>query len=309
MQTGRENFVVIDGNAVLHKAFHGLPPFKTKEGELVNAVYGFATLVLTAYEQFKPRYIAAAFDVKKKTFRHETYANYKANRSKAPDELYAQLPRAKELLKSFEIPIYEKEGYEADDLIGTICTKNQKESLNTYIITGDMDALQLVNDKVFVASLAKGFRNLAIFDEEKSFEKMGVRTDQVIDFKGLAGDSADNIKGVNGVGKKTAQTLLNKYENIEGIYENIGELKGKLKERLENEKDSAFLSRDLATIIRDVDFKYKKDDCKSFQFDNTILRSFFANLEFKSLMNRLEKLLKNSETEKAIASGIQQSLF
>ena len=218
-----KKLILIDGNAIIHRSYHALPPLSTKKGELVNAVYGFTSTLLSVISQFKPDYVVASFDLAGPTFRHEKFDDYKANRVKADDELYAQIPRVKEVVKAFNIPIYEKAGFEADDIIGTIAKQieNNKEQIETIIVTGDMDTLQLVNDTTKVYTMKRGLSDSVIYDTEKVFERYGLRPDQLIDFKGLRGDPSDNIPGVKGIGEKTAVTLLQKYKNINGVYENI----------------------------------------------------------------------------------------
>lgn len=287
-------FFIIDGNALIHRAFHALPPFKTQKGELVNAVYGFASILLNILNKEKPDYIAVTFDVKKKTFRNELYADYKATRVKAPDELYAQIPRIKELVQAFHIPIFEKEGYEADDVIGTLAKQAEKDELHNYIVTGDLDTLQLVNDKTKVYTLIGKFSDPIIYDIPKVLGRYGLKPTQITDMKGLKGDSSDNLKGVSGIGDKTAQILLQKYGTLENVYKNLEEISGSTHEKLAKDRESAFLSKKLATILTDLDLKLDLKSCATHDYDENSLRQIFEELEFKSLLKRLDEFHKNS---------------
>ena len=191
----KKRLILIDGNAIIHRSFHALPPLMTKKGELVNAVYGFSSTLLSVIEQFHPDYVIVSFDLAGPTFRHKEYKEYKAHREKAPDELYAQIPIVKEVVKAFNIPIYEKEGFEADDVIGTIArqAENSKEEIENIIVTGDMDALQLVNGKTKVYTMRRGLSDAVLYGEKEVFERYGFTPDQLRDFKGLRGDPSDNI--------------------------------------------------------------------------------------------------------------------
>ena len=293
--------ILIDGNAIVHRSFHALPPFKTSKGELVNAIYGFASIILNILKTESPEYIAAAFDLKGPTFRHEEYKEYKATRVKAPDELYTQIPKIKELVDAFGIPIFEQEGYEADDILGTLASQAEKKDIITYIVTGDMDALQLVTEKIKVYGYNGKFSEPTIYDVSKVLNKYGLKPSQVPDMKGLQGDSSDNIKGVAGVGPKTAKMLLQTYGNIENIYKNLGEIKETVREKLEKDKDSAFLSKKLATIIKDMDIELDLSKCKTHDYDKEKIKDIFLKFEFKSLIPRLESF---QETE-----PLQPSLF
>jgi DNA polymerase-1 len=227
-----KKIVLLDGNAIIHRSFHALPPFTTKSGELVNAVYGFSSTLLAVIDKFKPEYIVATFDLKGPTFRHEQFEDYKATRVKAPDELYSQIERVKEVVKTFNIPIYEKEGFEADDMIGTIAHTIDKENnnLETIIVTGDMDTLQLVNDKTKVYTMSRGLSKAILYDTAGVEARYGgLMPAQLKDYKGLRGDASDNIPGVKGIGEKGAINLLKEYGSLEGVYENIANIKGSIK--------------------------------------------------------------------------------
>ncbi|MFA4995770.1 MAG: 5'-3' exonuclease H3TH domain-containing protein [Patescibacteria group bacterium] len=227
-----KKLVLIDSNAVIHRAYHALPKsMSTRKGEQTNAVYGFTTTLIKTLEDLHPDYVAASFDVSKATFRTEQYAAYKATRVKADQELYDQMPRVKELLSAFEIPIYEKEGYEADDCIGTIvknchehnskCQHIPNEGLEVYIVSGDKDIYQLIDGNIFVYSLRKGLSQMAVVDRKVIKDEYGLDPEDFIDLKALAGDPSDNIPGVPNIGNVTATKLLQQFDTLKNLYEKI----------------------------------------------------------------------------------------
>ncbi|MDD4661727.1 MAG: 5'-3' exonuclease H3TH domain-containing protein [Candidatus Pacebacteria bacterium] len=281
-----EKIIIIDSNSVIHRAFHALPPLKNKKGEVVNAVYGYLTFLFKAIRELEPDYIAACFDVSKCNFRKDLYCDYKANRQKAPDELYYQIPLVKDVLRKFQIPVFEKEGFEGDDLIGTI-SKKEIDNLEKIILSGDLDNLQLIDDFTKVFFLGHGVNSADLFDGGKVKAKYGFNPDQVIDFKALKGDSSDNIPGVAGIGDKTAINLLNEYSYIEGVYENIDSIKGALKEKLILGKEMAFLSKELARIKTDVDFEFNLDECKFGKFEKHEVVQSFEEFGFKTLIPKI----------------------
>ena len=285
-----KKLLLIDGNAIIHRAYHALPPLTTKSGELVNAVYGFTSTLLSVIEKFKPDYVAASFDLAGPTFRHEKFEEYKANRVKADDELYAQIPLVKNVVKTFNIPIYEKEGFEADDVIGTLAKQAGKleDALETIIVTGDMDTLQLIDEKTKVYTMRRGLSDSVIYDIQAATERYGgLVPAQLIDYKGLRGDPSDNIPGVKGIGEKTAITLLSKYGSIEGVYENIEKIKGAVHDKLERDKSQALLSKELATIDVNVPVKLDLEHARLHEFDRAALVKLFGELNFYSLVKRL----------------------
>lgn len=288
MGNSTKKLVLIDGNAIMHRAYHALPPLSTKKGELVNAVYGFASTMLSVIENLKPDYIAASFDLAGPTFRHEEYKDYKATRTKAPDEFYRQIPRVKEFVKDFNIPIFEKEGYEADDIIGTLTKQAEKiEEVEVVIVTGDLDTLQLVSRKTSVYTMRKGLSDSVIYDEEKVRERYNLDPIQIIDYKGLRGDPSDNIPGVKGIGEKTATELLVKYGTVEKIYQSLSEIKSSIKEKLERDRLKAFMSKKLATISTNVPVKLELEKTRVHDFDREKLVSLFKELNFYSLIKRI----------------------
>ncbi|MFA6428588.1 MAG: DNA polymerase I [Candidatus Buchananbacteria bacterium] len=286
----KEKLVIIDGNAILHRAYHALPPLQTKDGTLVNAVYGFAMIFLKLIKDLKPDYVAVTFDRKEKTFRHEAFVEYKAQREKRPDELYAQIPLIKEIIAAFNLPIYELAGFEADDLIGTIATKvaNQK-NLDVIIATGDLDTLQLITDQVKVLSLHKGISDTITYDAAAVKERYGLNPNQMIDYKALRGDPSDNIPGVKGIGEKTAQELIIKYKTLDNLYKHLTDpnIKPAVKEKLATQTAEAKLSKELVTIKTDTPIDFKLTDCQLTTYDADKLVNLFQKLEFKSLLSKL----------------------
>lgn len=252
MEPTRKKLVLLDGNALIHRAYHALPPLTTPTGEPAGAVYGFAMTLLSVLEKFKPDYIAASFDLAGPTFRDEMYAEYKATRTKAPDDLYEQIPRVKDVVRAFNIPIYENAGFEADDCVGTIARQAEAEGIEAIIVTGDNDALQLVSPLVKVFSIRKGIKDLVLYDREAVIAKYGFPPEAIPDYKGLAGDASDNIPGVAGIGAKTATDLLQAHGSLEAIYEHLSDVKESVRKKLEADKESAFFSKDLGTIRTDV---------------------------------------------------------
>ncbi|MFA6992284.1 MAG: 5'-3' exonuclease H3TH domain-containing protein [Candidatus Gracilibacteria bacterium] len=305
-----KKLILIDGNAIVHRSYHAIPPFKTKEGELINAVYGFISILLTILKDEKPDFIAVSFDTKAKTFRHEEYKEYKATRVKAPDDLYAQIPRIKEFLQTFKIPIYEKDGFEADDVLGTLAKEAKAhKDLNIYIVSGDMDNFQLIDDRVKVIAPKHGSRENIIYDVQKVLAKYGIMPKQIPDLKGLQGDNSDNIKGVTGVGPKTAKDLLQKYGTIENIYQHLDQIEGKVHENLERDKENAFFSKKMATIICDVQINFKLEDCETKKYNNTELVKLMEKMEFFSLLKRFFAVDEHYAKLKENSNNLQGSLF
>lgn len=278
-----ENFFIIDGNSLINRAFYALPLLSNKNGVYSNAVYGFCNILTKLITENKVDKVLVAFDVKAKTFRHEMFADYKAGRKGMPDELYSQMPILKEMLNLMEIPIVEKEGFEADDIIGTLSSNN---STKNFIITGDKDSLQLISENTEVWLTKKGISEIEKFDKNHLKEVYGIEPYQIVDLKALMGDSSDNIPGVKGVGEKTALNLLATYKTIENIYDNIDEIKEAVKEKLISGKEMCFLSKTLATIDKNVDLNFDVGNIKlKFPFNNNVAE-FFKKYEFKTLLNK-----------------------
>jgi DNA polymerase-1 len=291
MSNDKKRLIIIDGNSIVHRAFHALPPLTTKKGEPVGAVYGFLLVFFKALKDFQPDFVAACFDFPGPTFRHKKFKEYKAKRPPAPDELYEQIPKIKEVLKSFNVPVFEKQGFEADDVIGTISHLAPKKqlfpALETIILSGDKDVLQLIDKNTKVYSLRKGVKDIVLYDEELVKEKYGLRSGQLLDFKALRGDPSDNIPGVTGIGEKTATELLSQFGNLESIYENISQVPQKLREKLLQYKEQALLSKEMAEIDRNVPIDFKLEKCKWKDYDKEKTKKVLQELEFNSLINRL----------------------
>lgn len=285
-------FLLIDGNALVHRAFHAIPPLTTKKGEMVNAVYGFLAILFKALREVGPEYAAATFDLAGPTFRHLEYQEYKAHRVKAPQELYDQLMRVKEAVSIFNIPIFEKEGFEADDVIGTIAEKLKKEkNLEIIILTGDLDTLQLVNSHTKIYTLKKGLSDSVMYDEKAVKDRYGLEPKQMADFKGLKGDPSDNIPGVPGIGDKTASNLLTEFKTLDNLLANLKKVKNeKLCQKLTELSDQALFSRALATINKETPIDFKIKDCLWREFSVEPARKFLTDMEFSSLVPRMMDL-------------------
>jgi len=288
--TGKKRLVAIDGNSLLYRAFFAMRYLSTSDGTPTNAIYGLTTMLLKVLDE-KPDYIVVAFDTPKPTFRHKEYDQYKAHRKAPPDELIAQAPVARELIRAFNIPVIEIEGYEADDIIGALVTQAREHGVSSQIVTGDLDALQLVNDDVSVMTTVKGVSDIVVYDPKAVQDRFGLRPDQMADFKGLKGDPSDNIPGVPGVGDKTAQSLLDQYGTVEGVLDHVTDMpEGKTKRALSENADLARLSKRLATIVTDVPFDFDLSAYEARQPDLDTLRDLFVRLEFKTMLKRLPEV-------------------
>lgn len=298
--------VLIDGNSILNRAFYGIMGSKmltTKDGKYTNAVYGFLAILFKVLDDIKPDYIAVAFDLKAPTARHKMYEGYKANRKGMPNELAEQMPIIKEILTDMNITIIEKETYEADDILGTLSKKAEKEGMDVVIVSGDRDTFQLASNKVTIRipHTKVGKTEVDYFDEEAIIEKYGIKPKQLIEVKGLMGDTSDNIPGVSGIGEKTALELIKKYKTIDGLYKAIDEkkddLKPKTKEKLVNDKEMAYLSRTLGTINREVPLDNKIEDLKIKEWNKEKVTEKFKELNFNRFMERFNLKEKSTESE------------
>lgn len=303
-----QKLFLIDGNAIIHRAYHAFPHFKTSKGETVNAVYGFSMMLLNILNTQKPDYLAVSFDRRAKTFRHEQYAEYKATRVKAPDELYEQIPRIREVVDALGVPVYELDGFEADDVLGALATQAGKINsseivpkegaspqslsplppLHTFIVTGDMDTLQLVNDRTSIFTPNGGFKDAVIYTPAKVKEKYGLSPAQMIDYKSIRGDTSDNIKGIQGIGEKGATTLLQKYQTLDGIYEHLSEINGALHDKLEKGKEEAYFSKGLVTLRLDAPVTLDLRACATDKLNKEKCGKLFEDLEFRSLLPKLQ---------------------
>jgi DNA polymerase-1 len=283
-----KTIMMIDGNSLLHRAFYAIPILSNKKGIITNAVYGFVNMLLKVIQDYKPYSLAVAFDRKAPTFRHLAYEDYKGTRQKAPEELVPQFELIREMLLLMNIPIFELDGYEADDILGTVSQSCGKGNTNVLLVTGDKDALQLISDNTEVLLTKKGISVMERYDANQLAEEYGLTPNQFIDMKGLMGDASDNIPGVPGIGPKTAIKLLKEYDTLENVLDNIGNIKGnKLKENLTTHRQNALLSRELATIRCDVPI-----DCSILSQPLKItttpeLKEFLIKLELNTLIDRL----------------------
>jgi DNA polymerase I len=286
--------VLIDGNAILHRAYHALPPLTAPDGSLVNAVYGFTTMLLRIFNDLKPSHIAVCFDRPKPTFRKKLYKGYQAKRPKMDEELVGQIDKVHDVVRAFGLPIFEKDGFEADDVIGTLATNVRNDIDQTIIVTGDKDILQLVNDHTYTYMPTKGLSEAKLYMEKDVVERMGVTPDRIPDLKGLMGDASDNYPGVEGIGPKTAVTLIDAFGSVENIYKAIKKKDAKLAsfsasviEKLVKGKESAELSKDLATIRTDVQLDETLEHARVTTLNTPESRKILGDLHFHSLLKRL----------------------
>ena len=305
--TAKQRVVLLDSHAIIHRAYHALPDFMNSEGQPTGAIYGLATMLFKIITELKPDFIIACFDLPKKTFRHEAYEGYKAGRAKADEELVLQLIKSRDFFEALSIPIYEKEGFEADDLLGTIVKKlKNKKDTETIIASGDMDTLQLVEgDSVLVYTLKKGISDTILYNQQKVFDRFNFLPENLPDYKGLNGDPSDNIIGIKGIGDKTATTLISKFGTIEKIYKSLKKGDSELKslgltDRIVNlikeGEEEALFSKTLATIRTDapIDFSLPKKKWKD-MVDKDKVAEFFRQMEFRSLQGRFLKILDAKE--------------
>lgn len=294
-------FLAIDANAIIHRAFHAYPgSLMTDDGVQVNAVYGFTTMLLAALERFDPDYVMCAMDTHAPTFRHAMYSDYKATRKPTDQSLIDQFPLVEEVLKAFNIPVIKKEGYEADDILGTVSKYVDEgvwsnEDVDMYILSGDKDLLQLIKPRVWVCLPNGGFKNLIVYDREMTFEKYGYYPEQVVDYKGVVGDNSDNIPGIKGVGDKTALNLLQKYGDLNTIFKHLDEIPSRFQKLFAEGVEQAEFSRELATINRDVDINIHMEDCLLKDFNRVLLVSTFKRFGFKSLVLKLDDVFGQEE--------------
>jgi len=291
----RKNLLVFDSNSVLYRAYHALPPLTTKKGELVNGIYGFLLVFFKLVKEFQPNFVFACFDFPAPTFRHQKFKEYKINRPPTPKELSQQIPKLKEVLEAFGVRCFEKEGFEADDLIGTI---SQKSPFPTIIVSGDSDLLQLVDEKTKVYLLKKGVKESSLYDLKLFRERFeNLEPSQILDLKALVGDPSDNIPGVKGIGKKTAFQLLKKFQNLENLYQKIEQekkLSPKIKKILLEAKEQIFLAKELLKLKKaNFDFEFKE-----WELDEEKAKKILSRFEFQSLIKRLPEIKKKDKIEK-----------
>jgi DNA polymerase-1 len=312
-------FLLIDGHALIYRAYHAYPDLTDAQGQLINAVYGFARILLTVIRDQEPEYLAVAFDHKSPTFRHESYTEYKAHREAMPDDLIPQIGMIKDVVTALNLPQFELAGYEADDLVGTLTAQAQQVNsglnLQTIVVTGDKDLLQLVDEKTRVFIPGRGnFSRDTLYDTDKVKEKMGVYPLQVPDLKGLMGDSSDNIPGVRGIGPKTAQILITHFDSVDKLYEILSNhtedqllsqfankgLTKKVIAKLQEDKANALMSKELATINRTAPIALDLAACTIKQYDKEKVMALFEELGFKSLIG----LLPDDSFEEALQTAL-----
>ncbi len=298
--------VIIDGNAILHRAFHAMPPLTTREGAPINAVYGLISMFLRIVTDLKPEAIAVAFDEKEKTFRHKEFESYQSQRPPTHDDLSSQFPKARDFFKAAHVPIFSKPGYEADDVIATIADRVVKgERQEVIVVTGDRDLLQLVDDKkgIKLYMPVVGLSNAKMYDEAAAKERMGVPADEIPDLKALVGDPSDNYPGVMGIGPKTAEKLLKDFGSVDNIYAHLKDIEPKIRQKLENGKVEARLFHRLATVVRDVPVEIDFPQMENWKIDSPEVLKLFEEYGFKTLTDRIKKVGRSVDAEK------QTSLF
>jgi DNA polymerase-1 len=284
-RTMKKRFFVIDGHALCYRAYYAFirSPLVNSSGQNTSAIFGFARMLFKLISEQKPDYLAVAFDPPRKTFRHELFADYKANRQKMPDDLRPQIDEIKRMVELAGIPRLEVDGYEADDILGSIAKRYAGGDVEVVLVTGDKDAYQLAGEGVRIYAAKKGISEYEMYDAAAVTEKLGVRPDQVIDYMALTGDASDNVPGVKGIGEKNAQKLIAAFGSIDAIYGRLDEIKGKQREHLDAGRESAYLSRDLVTIRTDVPLRIGIEEARMPALDMQAMREYFNRLEMKSV--------------------------
>lgn len=310
MTTASKTFLILDGNALLHRAWHAIPPLTTQDGRVVNAAYGFAMVIEKMRTELKPDFMAVAWDLPGGTFRHEEYAEYKATREKKAQELYDQIPMIQELLKPYGIPSLSVPGFEGDDILGTISAMNEADGVKTLIVTGDLDALQLVSPMTHVVFFVKGLSQTKLYDNAAVKERYGLAPSQLIDYKTLVGDSSDNLPGIRGIGEKGAVELINTYKTVDGIFDAMkrGELPEKFAKKFEDQETHAAQMKRMVTVVRDVPLKgFSRDDAKIQQPNLDALLPILRDFEFKTLLKKYENKDEKTDREEPISKAAAPS--
>ena len=317
MEDKKKHLLIIDANSVIHRAYHALPLLTTKKGELVNAVYGFLLVFFKAIKDFHPDYIVACFDFPGPTFRHKKYKEYKAKRPPTPKDLVSQIPKVKEILNAFSVPVFEKEGFEADDIIASLKIKNQRAKIKNIIISGDLDLLQLVDKQTGVYILRKGVKDTVLYDENLVKEKFqGLTPEQLLEFKALKGDPSDNIPGVPGIGEKTAIQLIKQFGTLENLYKAVnqrpphqiigggpinarlpapessdgGQVNQRLRAKLEEYKEQAFLCKGLVEIKKNIPLDFNLKECQWGKYREEKVVEVLKGFGFESLIKKLSEI-------------------
>jgi DNA polymerase-1 len=294
--------MLLDSNGLIYRGYHALPPLTTSKGELVNAVFGFCSILLRGIQDLEPEYVAACFDLPGPTFRHEQFAEYKATRTPMPDDLRSQFPLVRQVVAALRIPVYEMAGYEADDVIGTITRDMDGRGVNTTIVTGDLDMLQIVTETTRLMTTRQGVDSTIYYTPEKIWERFELRPDQMIDYKALKGDPTDNIPGIPGVGEKTAAKLVGLFGSLEGIYARLDEVKpDKLRDKLVEARVQVFASRELSRIVRDLPVELDLEAARLSDYDRAEVVRLFREFEFRTLIDRLPPLTGESAGEAVAA--------
>ncbi len=309
-----KTLLLIDGNALIYRAYHALPPFKTTDGTPTGAIYGFFSILQKAILDFRPTHLIVCFDTPKPTFRKEMFAEYRAQRPKAPDDLIVQIPHIHSLLKAAGITYLEKEGYEADDLLGTISRHLHAKDMRVLVFTGDRDMLQLIDDHTFVVMPQKGITTVAVYGKQEVVDKYGVTPEQIPDYKALAGDAGDNYFGAKGIGPKTATKLLNQFGHLENLMANLQDVQDeRIRKILADHKDDILMSKRLAHLVNDVDVEFEMKNAEFTHFDEG-LKTELDKLQLWNLKSRLFKntakpVIKKVEKEEEVKNSDQMDLF
>jgi DNA polymerase-1 len=288
-----DKFLILDANSILHRAFHALPLLATKKGEKTNAIYGFLLVFFKLMRELEPKYVCACFDFPAKTFRHQKFKDYKISRPPTPEDLKSQIKKTKEILEVFNVPFFEKEGYEADDLVATIVEKSP--GISKIIVSGDRDLFQVVNEETKIYFLQKGIKNPLLVDKEKIEERFSFSyPEQIVDFKALVGDPSDNIPGIKGIGEKTAISLISQFKNLDNLYKEIerieqkpSNIKPKIIKELLTSKEKVLFNRELARLKKDVEIDFDLKKCLFGNYDRDKVVKILEELEFKSLIKRI----------------------
>ncbi|HSW90989.1 MAG TPA: 5'-3' exonuclease H3TH domain-containing protein, partial [Candidatus Saccharimonadales bacterium] len=300
-----KRLVIIDGKSVFYRGYYAMPNLSTADGTPTGGVYGFAALSIELIKKLKPDYVCVAWDKPKTNIRKrlEIYPEYKAGRKPAPADFYVQIPILHELLSAFGWPLYELDDYEADDIMATLAHEAAKQGIEVCLITSDLDALQAIEPLVHVYALKKGLTNIDLFKPESFTEKYGLRVDQFLDLKSLKGDSSDNIPGVPGIGEKTATQLLQQFETLDGIYENLWQVKDSVRRKLEEGRDMAYMSKKVAELWFDAPIKLDLASMDCTLLDTAKLKELLGQLEFKSLLRNLPDYMQDHSSVATQVSG------
>ncbi len=309
----KNTLLLVDGHALIHRGYHALPNLTNHKGEPTGAIFGFARLLLAALKTLKPHFVVVAFDSRGKTFRHKMYEDYKALRVRAPEDLYAQIPAVENLVRAMNIPIFKVPAFEADDIIATLAKQAEKKNLYTTILTGDMDLVQLVNSKTSVFAPKKGVSDPVVYTPSTVKEKYSFEPRQMLFFKSLRGDASDNIPGVPGVGEVTAKKIIQQFSTLEDLYKyleagnKIKNLGPSIHQKLLDNKEQAFLSRRLATIVDDVPVTLKKKDCVVHEYNRDEVVTLFADLGFRSLLKELPDAPNEAEDIQSLFQTVSKT--